>query len=112
METKDRIAVLSAVAFVIGGAVGGITLVGVGAARLYPQLNQPGEVNDVWVFLAFVVAMVSMLMGMLVSCVLWLLLMKPWFSRRDLETYFTQPFIPLITPILAWIFGRLYPRAR
>ncbi|MGD9093171.1 MAG: hypothetical protein PVF74_09990, partial [Anaerolineales bacterium] len=42
------------------------------------------------------------------SSILWLFLMRFILSRDELKPYFTEPYIPIVTPVLSRLFGTLY----
>lgn len=105
---RDRVAILTAVAFVLGGGVGSLMALAYIIGRRYPQLNQPGVMSDIWIPVGLAIGIFCVILGSLLGSILWLLVMKSWLPREQLKQYFTQPYVPIISPILLWLFNLFY----
>lgn len=105
---RHRVAVLSAVVFVLGGGVGAILALAHLAARSYPELSKPGVFDGIWIPVGVSIIMLCLILGLLLGSVVWLLLMRFLLSRDELKRYFTEPYVPLVTPLLSRLFDMLY----
>lgn len=108
LPPRHRVAVLSAVVFVVGGGVGAILALVYLATRCYPELSKPGVFDGVWIPVGVVVLILCLIVGLLVGSILWLFLMRFILSRDELKPYFTEPYIPIVTPFLSRLFDTLY----
>ena len=105
---RHRIALLSAVVFVIGGGVGAILGLAFLVGRFYPDLSKPGVYDGIWIPVGIGILILCLTVGLLIGSILWLFLMRFILSRDELMPYFTEPYIPIITPVLSWLFETLY----
>ncbi|RMF93441.1 MAG: hypothetical protein D6734_10070 [Candidatus Schekmanbacteria bacterium] len=105
---RHRIALLSAVVFVLGGGIGSILVLSRLAVRTYPELNNPGVLTGIWIPVGIGIIILCLILGFLLGSVVWLLLMRFLLPRDELKRYFTEPYVPLVTPILSRLFNMLY----
>ncbi|KAA3647158.1 MAG: hypothetical protein DWQ07_06575 [Chloroflexi bacterium] len=105
---RERIGYTSAVTFIIGGGVTAIFLGILLLERLFPQFAQPSEFHLGAFLFGLLLLIILLLAGMFAGTTAWLVVMGRWYSRRELAPFFTQPDIVLVTPVLTWLFERLY----
>ncbi len=107
MRAKDRIAVLCAVVLAVGSAVAGM----VAAAALWVALD-PGVASRALTPLEIAVGIPALLAGgaagAVVGSALWIIAMRPLLSAEEARAYVARPHVPIVTPVLVWLFARLY----
>lgn len=58
---------------------------------------------------AIILVFAMLFFGLLVGVTTWLLLMKPFFSREEIEPVATTPHIPVISKVILAVFNLIYP---
>ncbi len=100
---------VSELVFVIGGGIFGL----VGGASLFRPLllslrDKPFEASTVLILVFFVMSVLWL--GMLSGVVLWILVMRSFLTRDEIEQSLTKPHVPLISNLLQKIFNVVYKR--
>lgn len=106
---KELLVLFGILFFVLGGGVISVVLFSFSIHAVLPELSQRG-LKTFEILTIIPVLFVFLLLGMLVGSIFWLFAAKSRFSRDELNKYFTRPYVPFITPLLSWMFERIYQR--
>jgi O-antigen/teichoic acid export membrane protein len=107
ITSRDRWALLSTLLFVLGGGI--LCLLGFNAAisRYYPELSE-GTLSGPEALFVLVVFPVVFAIGALLGATALLFVWRPFSTREQLEQ-FNRPRLPVISPLLTFVIGLLYP---
>jgi len=112
IQPRDRLAVLLSVLLILGGGfvavyLGGLTIDYFVPGYMSRHGNPPGVLGAV---VAIVIILFVLIFGMLAGTLIWLLFMRRFFTREELRTYIS-PYIPVLTPIILFMFDKVFRRA-
>lgn len=103
---KNTVALLAAAVLVVGGGLGGVAALDYVLDRWIPELGNPGNMSRSAVMLMLVPLIVCFLIGVLAGVFLWLLAMRVWLTRQELENFISRGRIPsVLTRMLNWLYG-------
>ncbi len=93
----------------MGGGIFGL----LGASSLFRRLllslrDKPFDASTVLILVFFVMSVLWL--GMLTGVVLWILVMRSFLSRDEIEQSLTKPHVPLISSLLQKIFNLVYKK--
>ena len=110
-EVYQRGAFLSVcwLVFLLGGGGGLMLLILEVAEAISPGVTYSPLSSRPEAFAVMAVLLVGLVIGAFFGAAVFCFVLRPFLSRSKIEIMFTQPYVPLITPVLTKIFNAIYP---
>lgn len=109
MDRKHRALFLSAVFLPLASGVGALIALAWLLGRVDPAIFADGTTSLPEFVIGMAIILAVFLCGYLLGAVAIVMIWRAHVSRSTLEAIFTQPYIPVVSRSMAWLFRRIYP---
>ncbi|MEX0724177.1 MAG: hypothetical protein WD053_09870 [Gracilimonas sp.] len=104
---RDRIAIIAAPIFIIGGGILLCLLYLEVIDHYFPELNQPHDPTVLELLIAFTTIIGAIIIGIILGLIVYILLARPFFNKEELLS-FAKPEISYLSEILRRFIHNLY----